>query len=157
MVTAPSKTSSCCAQRNQARRRRRQRQRATIDKQPVCQFDAIKQACSSPDVANSPDLRSDICCDGRSLQEPQADCVRRCVKFNDSMCEVHQIMPYSEIYGIHPREFVFDKFYFMLPADGVTDVGVAWKRRNCIEEEEDSEGDSDEDLLADEWEYEYTM
>jgi hypothetical protein len=74
------------------------------------------------------------------------------------MCEVHQIAPYSEIYGIHPREFVYDKFYFMLPADGVTDVGAAWKRRNCIEEEEeDSEGDSDEDLLAEGWEYEYTM
>jgi hypothetical protein len=82
---------------------------------------------------------------------------RRCVKFDDSMCEVYEITPYSEIYGIHPRDFVFDKFYFMLPADGVTDVGAAWKRRNFIDEEDDSEGASDEDLLADDWEYEYTM
>jgi len=87
---------------------------------------------------------------------PKEDSIRRCVKFNDLLCEVHQITPYSEIYGIHPREFVFDRFYFMLPATGCIDVDAAWKRRNGVEEEV-SEGDSDEDLLAGDWEHEYTL
>jgi hypothetical protein len=87
------------------------------------------------------------------LEEPQG---KACVKFHDPISKIYEITPCSEIYGMHPREFVFDKFYFMLPADGVTDIGAAWKRRNFIEEE-DSDGDSDEDLLADDWEHEYTM
>jgi hypothetical protein len=81
---------------------------------------------------------------------------RRSVRFHVPICEIHEVTPYSEVYGIHPREFVFDRFYFMQPADGATDMGAAWKRRNCMDEY-DSDGDSDEDLLGDDWDYEYTM
>lgn len=31
---------------------------------------------------------------------------------------VHEITPYSEIYGLHPREFVFGRHFRMIPAGG---------------------------------------
>lgn len=29
---------------------------------------------------------------------------------------VHEIQPYAEIYGLHPREFVFGRGFYMIPA-----------------------------------------
>lgn len=173
MVTAPSTISSCCTQRTQARHRRRQRQRAAFDKLFTLQVDSVKtdQACN---VADNSNPQSDGALDGSEphFQVAMPECAapdevaekcayqeinaKKSVRFHDPICEIYEITPYSEIYGMHPREFVFDRFYFMQPADGATDVGAAWKRRNCMEEY-DSESDSDDDLLADNWEYEYTM
>jgi hypothetical protein len=126
-----------------------------------------------PNVAINMHMQSGVSLGSPSLQDfqvatlakesapaysPKEDSIRRRVKFNDLLREVHQITPYSEIYGIHPREFVFDRFSFMLPASGCIDVGAAWKRWHGVEEEEEvSEGDSDEDLLEGDWEHEYTM
>jgi hypothetical protein len=125
-----------------------------------CQFTMPDTDRALVDVAEE---KEDVQSDERSTQlneseddMRQEEIAGRCVKFDESMCEVFEIMPYSEIYGIHPRDFVFNKYYYMLPADGVTDMGAAWKRRN-LTEEDDSEGLSDEDLLTDDWEYEYTM
>jgi len=72
---------------------------------------------------------------------------------------VYEITPYSEIFGLHPREFVFDKFYCMLPAEGFADVGAAWKRQNGTGEEDSDDSDSDEEDCTDAcaWAYEYSM
>mmetsp|Transcript_45250 Transcript_45250/g.84435 ORF Transcript_45250/g.84435 Transcript_45250/m.84435 type:complete len:163 (+) Transcript_45250:68-556(+) len=40
----------------------------------------------------------------------------RHVEFDMNSCEVHEVIPYSEIYGIHPRDFVFAKDYSLVPA-----------------------------------------
>jgi len=42
----------------------------------------------------------------------------RRVRFNLSACTVHEIIPYGEIYGLHPREFVFDRNLEKVPAVG---------------------------------------
>jgi len=43
---------------------------------------------------------------------------RRRVRFNLAARTIHKITPYGEIYGLHPREFVFDRNFHMVPADG---------------------------------------
>jgi len=40
----------------------------------------------------------------------------RRVSFDFEATEVHKIIPYSEIYGLHPREFVFDRNFYVIPA-----------------------------------------
>jgi len=48
------------------------------------------------------------------------------VQFDDAATTIHEIVPYAEIFGIHPNDFVFDKEYNMLPdiaeADSDSDV-----------------------------------
>ncbi len=34
---------------------------------------------------------------------------RKCVQFNLAATIIHEVIPYAEIYGAHPRTFVFDK------------------------------------------------
>mmetsp|Transcript_93425 Transcript_93425/g.166225 ORF Transcript_93425/g.166225 Transcript_93425/m.166225 type:complete len:152 (-) Transcript_93425:56-511(-) len=41
---------------------------------------------------------------------------KRCVSFDLAANEVHEVVPYSEIYGLHPRDFVFGKGYSLIPA-----------------------------------------
>lgn len=43
---------------------------------------------------------------------------QRRVRFDLMSTQVHEIVPYCETYGLHPREFVFDKSYGMVPARG---------------------------------------
>jgi len=43
---------------------------------------------------------------------------RRSVKFDLSSNVVHEVTPYSEIYGLHPREFVFGRDFCVVPAGG---------------------------------------
>mmetsp|Transcript_104234 Transcript_104234/g.336155 ORF Transcript_104234/g.336155 Transcript_104234/m.336155 type:complete len:260 (-) Transcript_104234:99-878(-) len=44
---------------------------------------------------------------------------RRCrVRFDFASCTTHEVTPYSEIYGLHPREFVFDRDSYLIPAHG---------------------------------------
>jgi len=40
----------------------------------------------------------------------------RHVSFDFEATEVHELIPYSEIYGLHPREFVFDRNFYVIPA-----------------------------------------
>lgn len=37
------------------------------------------------------------------------------VSFDMEACTKHEITPYSELYGLHPREFVFDHSFHMVP------------------------------------------
>ena len=89
----------------------------------------------------------------------------RTVRFREPMCEIHEITPYLEIYGLHPSDFVFDKFYNIIPADplciylsstytdtGIADIGTAQRRLQSItynsascEDPEDNDSSSDEE------------
>eukprot|EP00928_Gymnodinium_smaydae_P071142 TRINITY_DN54812_c0_g1_i1.p1 TRINITY_DN54812_c0_g1~~TRINITY_DN54812_c0_g1_i1.p1 ORF type:complete len:299 (+),score=62.00 TRINITY_DN54812_c0_g1_i1:61-957(+) len=42
----------------------------------------------------------------------------RRVRFSLSPADVHYVTPYSEVYGVHPREFVFGRNFRVLPSGG---------------------------------------
>lgn len=64
------------------------------------------------------------------------------VRFNLDAIENHQITPYSEVYGLHPREFVFGKNFYMLPSgDTFGFVSVC----DSFREEDNDSDDSDDD------------
>lgn len=70
------------------------------------------------------------------------------VRFDLGASTVHEVTPYSEIYGLHPREFVFGRGFYMMPAAGpygFTDIGAAAAQQAGIREEEDEEEDTDDD------------
>jgi len=76
---------------------------------------------------------------------------RKGVRFDDAAITVHEIAPYAEIYGLHPRDFFFDKRYFLVPANG--NEMVAGFRRESRDEDHDSDlEDSDS-----EWCIEYCI
>ncbi|CAE7837981.1 unnamed protein product [Symbiodinium microadriaticum] len=77
----------------------------------------------------------------------------RRVEFDTNPCEVHEVIPYSEIYGIHPRDFVFDKYYSLVPAFQHFPVDVLAarallerKQAEGLEVSEDLETETDSDL-----------
>lgn len=48
---------------------------------------------------------------------PLATCIRkRRVSFDIGAPSIHEVVPYSEIYGLHPRHFVFDRHSNLVPA-----------------------------------------
>eukprot|EP00403_Amphidinium_massartii_P046028 CAMPEP_0178457328 /NCGR_PEP_ID=MMETSP0689_2-20121128/46959_1 /TAXON_ID=160604 /ORGANISM="Amphidinium massartii, Strain CS-259" /LENGTH=363 /DNA_ID=CAMNT_0020083573 /DNA_START=50 /DNA_END=1139 /DNA_ORIENTATION=- len=65
----------------------------------------------------------------------------RRVNFNMEANTLHEITPYSEIYGLHPREFVFDRHFHMIPSAG--DHGFVGIGGDNFDEEEDDDCDSD--------------
>eukprot|EP00927_Polykrikos_kofoidii_P021876 TRINITY_DN20585_c0_g1_i1.p2 TRINITY_DN20585_c0_g1~~TRINITY_DN20585_c0_g1_i1.p2 ORF type:complete len:340 (-),score=70.39 TRINITY_DN20585_c0_g1_i1:236-1168(-) len=71
---------------------------------------------------------------------------RHRVQFN--LCAaVHEVTPYSEIYGLHPREFVFGRRNYLLPAAGpygFTDMRGARIRQVAGRDEEEDEDTDDE-------------
>jgi hypothetical protein len=82
---------------------------------------------------------------------------RKHVNFNLDSCSVYEITPYAEIYGLHPREFVFGKDYCILPASKFADIGTALRRSMCVMDEEDRDSDEDEEFDASEWDEEYLV
>lgn len=66
------------------------------------------------------------------------------VRFDDDAVEVHEIIPYGEIYGAHPRTFVFAGDSEMIPAARGGYVSAS----SMVETPEDSEGEEDEDKDA---------
>mmetsp|Transcript_69337 Transcript_69337/g.123507 ORF Transcript_69337/g.123507 Transcript_69337/m.123507 type:complete len:198 (-) Transcript_69337:77-670(-) len=70
------------------------------------------------------------------------------VRFELDLSTLHEITPYAEIYGLHPREFNFDRSYHMVPA-------FAFNPQACFAEAdsedcaEDSDDDDDQD--DDDW------
>jgi len=42
----------------------------------------------------------------------------RRVTFNLDASTEHDVIPYSEVYGLHPRDFVFDRHFAFVPAEG---------------------------------------
>lgn len=93
----------------------------------------------------------------------------RRVRFNLTACTTHEVTPYSEVYGVHPREFVFDRHFYMVPAGGTFGFVGLPNAKNAVEtedrsnsecsqepqeershQEEDEEEDEDEDDTEDE-------
>jgi hypothetical protein len=64
---------------------------------------------------------------------------------------IHEITPYEELYGLHPREFVFGRNFCMVPAGG--DYGfvdfLTAHRRALRAEAGHDDGESDEDIDSD--------
>lgn len=82
----------------------------------------------------TPEKRNSLAC----VEEPKYSRVR----FNLNDIEIHQITPYSEVYGLHPREFVFGKNFYMLPSgDTFGFVSVS----DSFREEDNESDDSDDD------------
>lgn len=71
----------------------------------------------------------------------------------DRECIVYDITPYAEIYGIHPREFDFEKGYAMAPA---MEWGSSLLNASQVCEDECVESDED-DFESEEWEMEYSI
>lgn len=85
----------------------------------------------------------------------------RRVRFVEGAAEVHEIVAYSEVYGVHPRDFVFTRGYHMVPAVNFVpiDVLAARFREGCAPgqasapEPEDEEAVESDDEESD-WEIE---
>lgn len=75
---------------------------------------------------------------------------QRSVRFDLEATTVHEITPYAEIYGLHPREFVFDRHFFMVPAVGFVSLRGAAAAAAATGSEEDEEGESEEEEESDE-------
>jgi len=70
---------------------------------------------------------------------------------------VHEITPYAEIFGIHPRLFDFSRNFYMVPARGFRPGGSRRTPGKKVSEEEGEEEDTDSDSDSesdsdDEWE-----
>jgi hypothetical protein len=63
----------------------------------------------------------------------------------DLAVAVHEITPYAEIYGIHPREFVFGRGFYMIPATHSVFLPQP-AVLGCLDDEEDEAEDSDEEF-----------
>lgn len=82
---------------------------------------------------------------------------RRRVRFSEAPDVVLEVTPYCEIYGIHPRYFVFDRHYYMVPAGGpygFVDVPAAAEVDKRLDVEEGAAGDSEWEDSDDEGEWE---
>jgi len=77
--------------------------------------------------------------------------VRKCVRIDEAALTVHEIAPYAEIYGLHPREFFFDKHYFMVPANG-NEMVLGFRKESTDEDHDSDSEDSDS-----EWSIEYCI
>lgn len=68
-------------------------------------------------------------------------CQRR-VQISDSVI-VHEIQPYSEVYGLHPREFVFGRYSHMIPAPRVVAIAATSPKAEKKGDDAESDGDNE--------------
>jgi len=68
-----------------------------------------------------------------------------CVRFNLNDSSVHYVTPYSEIYGRHPREFVFDRHARLVPAKGPFRFVGLYETNEEEEEQGSSDSKAEED------------
>jgi hypothetical protein len=73
----------------------------------------------------------------------------RRVHFDDE-CIVYEVTPYAEIYGLHPREFVFNRDYSLSPV--TRNTGIQVDAFNEDDWESDQEG-----FDCNEWDLEYCI
>lgn len=89
-------------------------------------------------------------------REPEAQAIaearRLCrVRFCEAQDTVIEVTPYSEVYGIHPRLFVFGRNYYMVPSGGqfgFVDLLAAAEIDKPLEVDDaacDSDGDDSDD------------
>lgn len=71
---------------------------------------------------------------------------RRRVRFDLEAATLHEITPYAEIYGVHPRLFDFDKGFWMVPSRGLPDRSSLESYGFCgLGDDEDEESGSSGD------------
>ena len=87
----------------------------------------------------------------------------RHVAFDLERTEVHEVTPYNEIYGLHPREFVFGRNCDVVPSGdtyGFIDFLAACRLSQVVagdctdqiaEDEDDSCGESDDEDEVEWW------
>lgn len=80
--------------------------------------------------------------------------VKRRVHMDRAAPTVYEITPYAGIYGLHPREFVFDRHYCMVPANGFNEFAAGFGTE-AADEEDDNESDFEDDVCRSEWCMEY--
>jgi len=105
--------------------------------------EAMLDNCSLPYCADPAELKDESLYVEAGAAAVQHTTCRR-VRFASAATIVYEITPCAEIYGVHPREFVFEKDYSMSPSAGFTDIETAWKRYRGDVDEEDKESASDE-------------
>lgn len=81
----------------------------------------------------------------------------RRVRFDFGASTIHEVMPYNEVYGLHPREFVFGRNFCMIPGGGdygFVDFFTAHRRSLRAEASHDdgeSEDEIDDDSDEEDW------
>uniref|UniRef100_A0A7S4SBH1 Uncharacterized protein n=1 Tax=Alexandrium monilatum TaxID=311494 RepID=A0A7S4SBH1_9DINO len=68
---------------------------------------------------------------------------QRRVRFNLDAITRHEVVPYSEIYGLHPSEFVFDRDFYLVPSN--CRFGFVGMPTGVSEEESGSESEEEEE------------
>mmetsp|Transcript_147 Transcript_147/g.398 ORF Transcript_147/g.398 Transcript_147/m.398 type:complete len:144 (+) Transcript_147:81-512(+) len=109
--------------------------------------DAVIAAAADPFDSSSVGSES---CGAEDMLCASSPCRRaarkRCVSFSRDGDDVHEVTPYSEVYGVHPRTFNFGRHMSMLPA-----VPASFGR--FFDDDEDSEdeaaSDNDEAIMLD--------
>lgn len=109
--------------------------------------------CQGPEQSSDCTVRqcpaSSICASSSSSQQTE-QAVKRCVRFDLDACSVHEIMPYAEIYGMHPRDFVFGKGFHMVPAYHHIPIDVIAAGKEAGPDSDDSDfsddGDDEDDF-----------
>jgi hypothetical protein len=66
------------------------------------------------------------------------------VRFDLDAITIHEVVPYSEVYGLHPREFVFEKNFYMTPSGGT--FGFASLHESAQDDDASESDDSDSDI-----------
>lgn len=79
---------------------------------------------------------------------------RHSVSFNLTLNEVHEVIPYAEIFGVHPRDFVFDRHLQVVPSGdqhGFVDVLAAQLRGRARWGEAEDDGSDSDSSDGDDW------
>lgn len=113
--------------------------------------DAASAECDKADLCAALDAPAG----SAQLSESPQERGRR-VTFNLEAVTVHEIPPYAEIYGLHPREFVFDKNYYMIPSVcALASIGLSAVDKVGAEDDDVEDSDSDsENEVWEPWELE---
>lgn len=75
---------------------------------------------------------------------------RKCVRIDLSACTEHEITPYSEVYGIHPRDFAFERNGFVvLLAPGTGHWLRAATITHALSYAEWGDSDEEDDVIVD--------
>eukprot|EP00927_Polykrikos_kofoidii_P063490 TRINITY_DN58320_c0_g1_i1.p1 TRINITY_DN58320_c0_g1~~TRINITY_DN58320_c0_g1_i1.p1 ORF type:complete len:131 (-),score=36.04 TRINITY_DN58320_c0_g1_i1:54-404(-) len=70
------------------------------------------------------------------------------VRFDLDGVSEHEIAPYAEIYGVHPRDFVFDRDFYMVPAGdahGFTNLKTVAQALGFIDDDDEEAEAADSD------------
>lgn len=122
---------------------------SVVDARVSEETDTVSTECDDDDFCADADAPTSVDVVANNSKE------RKHVTFDTDAVTLHPIPPYAEIYGLHPREFNFDKRYFMIPTGcALTSIGLsAVDKDGADNDDDDAEEDSDSEDEANEiWE-----